>query len=178
MGDTVRTFVQLPVSQLLVRQNERDLIGRALHLRFEQFIERSMRILRLRVIPLNQHLLLLVLVEQRQLGKTLSRIGNDACQQRAQVTEPTMNRRRIEEVGVVIHVEDQLAVLIGHVQTQIKLGRVGRDRNYLDLDVEKLHPIAAIEIESRGDERTAGIALYLEFPDQVGQRVDLMVQRI
>src|SRR5215213_11810064 len=122
MAYTVRTFVQVSVSQLLVCESECDLIGRGCRLRFEQLTPRSIRKLRLRSIPLNQHLLLLLLVEQRQLGKTFLRISADACQQRAQVTEPTVNSGRIEEVGVVIHVEDQLAVLIGHVQTQIKLG--------------------------------------------------------
>ena len=70
--ELVGARVELPVGELLVLEDHRDRVGRALDLLLEQLVDAPIpRILCCRVVPLEEQLVPLRLAQQRQLGEAL-----------------------------------------------------------------------------------------------------------
>ena len=100
----VGAFVQFTVGQLLLFEYHRETVGRLLYLRFEQFVDAPMRIVRVvrfSRVPLHQQLLLLVRAEHRQVLDARPGIGDDGLQQTCEVPGHAFDRGSVEQIGVV-----------------------------------------------------------------------------
>ena len=66
-------------------------------------------------------------VHQRQLGNPRLRLRHDPAQQRLEVIQQPLDRRRLEQVRVVLEQYGQAGLHFGYIQTQVELGGVGID---------------------------------------------------
>ncbi len=74
------------------------------------------RIRLLGLVPLHENLPPLPFREERQLGQTPARIGHDLFEQGAPIQQQTIDRRRVEELGVVVEPNGQVLGLVGHFE--------------------------------------------------------------
>ena len=79
-------------------------------------------------VPCADDLLLLGMVQHRQVGQPLLRAGNEALQQVQPVPSQAFNRRRSKQCGAVLDARGDVLWRVVHVHRQVELGLMLRHR--------------------------------------------------
>src|ERR1043165_692792 len=97
MRELIGTAVEFRIANLAILENQRRFVRRPLNLGLEQLMNTALtRIIRRRSVPIDQQLLPLALVEQRQLVEFSIGLVDDRLQERLEMAEPALDRRIVE----------------------------------------------------------------------------------
>jgi hypothetical protein len=120
--------------------------------------------------------------QQRQRGERLLRIVRRRAQQRRVRIEPARDRRRVEQVGVVLAFQPQRAVDLHGVDEQLEVLEAARHAGQLEVQVGEAQRVLVdrlVEIEQHADQRQAcRIARERQALEQRAERVTLVLERI
>ncbi len=118
-GELVGPGVELAIGEALLLVAHRHRVGRALRLRREQRMQALLaRIGTLGGVPVLEHLTALGGVKQADLLQPQVGIGRDLLQHPLQMMTQTLDRRPLEQVGVVDHLQTELGPARGERQHQ------------------------------------------------------------
>src|SRR5262249_18002884 len=120
--------IKVTIGETVLLMHHGNGMGSALYLGFEEMMQAGIGgKFHSRVIPLHENLALLLLSEHRESSDMLPRIGNCACQQCLPMPDQTVNRRIVEQVGVVSNRAADAVSTIVHHNHQVQLRAAVRD---------------------------------------------------
>lgn len=121
--DRVGAAVELVVCQTLIAGHQRERIGGAQGVSLEQLVDRRLRGRGARLLPFQQRLAALCVVEQRELVDRAVGVGDDLVEQLREMARHALDRGRLEQVGAVLPDRVQAALLLVQIQAEVELRR-------------------------------------------------------
>ena len=119
----------------MILKDHRHRIGSPLCLSLEKLVNAfGLRTVPCRIIPFHEESALFVVHQERELGNSLLGIGGNALDQHLETAEHTLDGDSLEEIGAVIHVDEQLTFELPHRKRQVEFRccRPGFDRRDLN----------------------------------------------
>ncbi|XSF02870.1 hypothetical protein VZP55_34980 [Myxococcus faecalis] len=172
MGELIGAGVELSVGEGGALEAEGFGVRRAEGLGLEEGVEGGvLGVADVLALEVGEQLDVLILGEQRQLGQTGVRVGGHRAEQRVEVPTQPLDRRHVEEVGVVLEpTEDLVRPVLAQLQQQVELGRAGVHEQIRGLEPRhgQVLPRGVLEAEHHLEQRvTAQVARGLQLLDEL-----------
>ena len=176
MGEPVGARVQLAIRDVLLFKSDRDGFGRSRRMRLEKLMDAAFR--DEAACRGADQCSLFPGAQQRQSRDAFRRCRHRRGEERAVMTEPARNGRRVEKIGVEIAIHAQLRAGINHVHAEVeKVERLGRRDDFRLQIRQRKTALRAVDVEGRRDQRrAAGIAHELQLLDEAAERESLVLR--
>src|SRR6267154_1081324 len=122
MGELVGTTIEVGIRQALGLKGQRHAIRLAGCLFFDELVNALVaRVFTRGVIPGDQDLFALGIVEQRKMVQCLTRVGSHGFQNSLEVANPARDGFTIKEVGIVVAIDGQAFIGFDYVQENVEI---------------------------------------------------------
>ena len=164
LSEVVGVAIELRVGQPPVVGHQGHRVRPAGHVGLEDPVNRHLGIRAAPRAPLEEPRAL-HLVDQRQRGQPLLRIGHEGLERASIVLDEPPDRGRVEESGLVDAAADHVRAVIGELEIEVELRRAG-------IDVE------VAELPARGQGRPRRLQREDELEERVASRVARKLERV